>query len=47
MEMNDKNDEQIRKQSIMKLLNIIRDNNKDPNIKEELDTIEERIKNRS
>ncbi len=45
MEMNDKDNEQYRnKESIIKLLNIIKNNNKDPNIQEKLDVIEKRIK---
>lgn len=44
MEMNDKDNEQNRnKESIIKLLNIIKNNNKDPNIQKELDVIEKRI----
>ena len=44
MEMNDKDNEQNRnKESIIKLLNVIKNNNKDPNIQKELDVIEKRI----
>lgn len=45
MEKNDNDDEQVqKKQSIIELLNIIKKNNKDSNIKEELEVIEKRIK---
>lgn len=45
MEKNDNDDEQAqKKQSIIELLNIIKKNNKDSNIKEELEVIEKRIK---
>ena len=44
MEMNDKDNEQYRnKESIIKLLNIIKNNNKNSNIQEKLDVIEKRI----
>ena len=44
MQKNDKDNEQNRnKESIIKLLNIIKNNNKDPNIQKELDVIEKRI----
>ena len=42
MEMND-NEQKKKKESIIKLLNIIKNNNKDPNIQKELDVIEKRI----
>lgn len=42
MEMND-NEQIKKKESIIKLLNIIKNNNKDPNIQKELDVIEKRI----
>lgn len=42
MEMND-NEQIKKKESIIKLLNIIKNNNKDSNIQKELDVIEKRI----